>query len=1233
MANRHPSITWPVFEMCNENHTEAFEDMTRKLFNAHFAGNQELISDGINPGIEVLPVLECEAKERNQRKRISFQSKYFGKKNSYSDIMDSAEQTVKHYLGKIDKVYLFCNNDLRVTCDGYKSAEKILSDAGIELVPITNKRVLDLVFQYPPIYNYYFRPRDIPDLGCDSQPSFTIAQIVAKLSSAPSSEEMPSLDPVLLENLIHEKLVTCKKYILNLELDQLKAELDRLLSHNLSGIEGSDTLLFYQNLLNVHEGKPVEHLNVDGVYRTEIDWLKNFYLNPYEISFNEFTKHSDETQVFILNKLFATKKWAVIIALYEQKSGVECIWEQMELHYGLSLFNLQRYKEASCVLHKLFDKTKAPAHEMYSKFADIQLLNSSFRAGMAANNDALAELISSLNTFKGIKQYQSSELLVALLTMESYYYIGMSDKGYLEKAISAYDTFSNNVRNDAIVRFYYALCIEYNGDVEKAIALYETMQWKADETTAFRYLSCLILIGQNEKAWQQYGLLEGESKTERTYALSLFALNKIDAQKSRNLARDWLKTYTGNISSFVSFIIYMDDTETISSLIVPRLKKFIADGKINDLSFRQRVELIIWLAHNVEIEIMESVLLTIDDLTLLNDFTVKGIYWSLENACQKPNVFTDRVMETTTLAQAIEKIADRFLKAEIKKELFLRIKIACVNAKKNQISLLAYSKELFDLTHDETSARNIINLLVERKEDNASAYQPYFEALKNTEAPDQCMTIAAGLLLLGKEQEADRYAYRAIYYLNGEDNFDIYNRYFHLDTYNMRWLQENETEPVRSSKGDAVVTLESSSPSAEPVEWNVCLDSEKELSQDGNRSMDIHHLNPTDTDYLKIRSAGLNQVVKLKNGTFQVKRIVSRKKFCRSFVFGKMQANPDKFSGVIFSVSTENPEDMIEQLRKLGDRSEQQKANLRMYHFEDTSVGIPIEVVGFMDYDRYIGALKYLLLEPDEAFYAGEIIYAIDKEQSLEYIPTLSTLVLLSIMNRLDVLDVIKPRIRIPQSYYLFFREMLDKVLSDQARGVETLLFNGDKSIIVGRDPQISDVWERILDFCDSCETAEVTDSERMDFSFAQALRGEDLMTALKLSVIQLDALILAKRESAVYLSDDLFFRRMANWTGIKQCNTASILLLHENQEYRNSFAKDLAKTNYIYVPLAGISYKTIQEMQDDLLSGKRKKEFNVGWIQQYYAIMDAALQQLLGHFESAMEESTGGDKITTESN
>ncbi len=97
---------------------------------------------------------------------------------------------------------------------------------------------------------------------------------------------------------------------------------------------------------------------------------------------------------------------------------------------------------------------------LVSKFADIQVINSLFRTGMNANADMLAELVSSLDAYKCIKQYQASDLLIALLTLESYCYLGLSKKEYLEKAISTYDSFSESVRLNDIVRFYYALSVE-----------------------------------------------------------------------------------------------------------------------------------------------------------------------------------------------------------------------------------------------------------------------------------------------------------------------------------------------------------------------------------------------------------------------------------------------------------------------------------------------------------------------------------------------------------------------------------------------------------------------------------------------------------------------------------------------------------------------------------------------------------------------------------------------------
>lgn len=61
-----------------------------------------------------------------------------------------------HYAGKLDCIYLFCNKALTTTCDNYKNIESLLKVAGIELIPITDTTILDLVRKYPLLGKYYF---------------------------------------------------------------------------------------------------------------------------------------------------------------------------------------------------------------------------------------------------------------------------------------------------------------------------------------------------------------------------------------------------------------------------------------------------------------------------------------------------------------------------------------------------------------------------------------------------------------------------------------------------------------------------------------------------------------------------------------------------------------------------------------------------------------------------------------------------------------------------------------------------------------------------------------------------------------------------------------------------------------------------------------------------------------------------------------------------------------------
>ena len=68
--------------------------------------------------------------------------------------MWNIELIVKHYRGKVEQVYLYCNKPLK--SESLYETNKILDDAGIKLELITDNAILDLVRDYPALGFYYF---------------------------------------------------------------------------------------------------------------------------------------------------------------------------------------------------------------------------------------------------------------------------------------------------------------------------------------------------------------------------------------------------------------------------------------------------------------------------------------------------------------------------------------------------------------------------------------------------------------------------------------------------------------------------------------------------------------------------------------------------------------------------------------------------------------------------------------------------------------------------------------------------------------------------------------------------------------------------------------------------------------------------------------------------------------------------------------------------------------------
>ena len=93
----------------------------------------------------------------------------------------------------------------------------------------------------------------------------------------------------------------------------------------------------------------------------------------------------------------------------------------------------------------------------------------------------------------------------------------------------------------------------------------------------------------------------------------------------------------------------------------------------------------------------------------------------------------------------------------------------CASSADMEFSMLKYSKELFEYTHDVQTARNIIALLYKRNETRKEEYEPYLVPLTETEDPRILMAASSALWKLGKYDDADFYAYKALYNLNGKD--------------------------------------------------------------------------------------------------------------------------------------------------------------------------------------------------------------------------------------------------------------------------------------------------------------------------------------------------------------------------------------------------------------------------------------------------------------------------------
>ncbi|MCD8231852.1 MAG: hypothetical protein LUD14_08575 [Clostridiales bacterium] len=629
---RYPNLKWAQFDVCNDDTTGAFEDMARRLFSSEFLDSKAIPhSNPNNPGVEVLPILEAPHPDGSKQRRISFQAKYFDKSVDYSQIKKSMRQAIKHYRNKFDVIYLFCNKTLTTTSKGYKDTEALLKQSGIELCPISNVELLDMVSRHMDIANYFFQPRIRPD---EDQFNRMHTNVVVNVEnegciSCPMKSNGQNVNPRILQSFVQEKICVYKNFILRLQLDKLREELNKIFTYNITGFDGADTLLFYQYLMDLHDGKEID-ASVYGLseqYKREVSWLEQYFKNPVAISAYTYASHCVESQTLILDKMFTSQLWDAVISLCNEIMNDDSleIADIVKQYYGLAAYNLQKYSTAADMFKELYEKNHQGNILLYLTFSEMRDISLEWCDGHYERKDRLVELVNQLDSLKENKQYKSNNRLVAMLYLEAAYNLGINEKEYLEEGIERYQGFPQKVREDPTVKYLYALCLGLNGSIEAAETIYAELDWKDDANIACRYLICKLSRNQYAEALDLYRGINQSVINVDLKSLYLTALYYEERDRYEDVLKEFLNEIRDDFEGIIDIACGIHDRDYLQEYVIPVIKKSVSD-EIKKLSIVKKTELLSVLSHAGELELLLAALKTVPEMSTLNRTVIREIY-------------------------------------------------------------------------------------------------------------------------------------------------------------------------------------------------------------------------------------------------------------------------------------------------------------------------------------------------------------------------------------------------------------------------------------------------------------------------------------------------------------------------------------------------------------------------------------------------------------------------------
>ena len=990
--------------------------------------------------------------------------------------------------------------------------------------------------------------------------------------------------------------------LLKMKIQELKQELNIAFSYGLSKLSDSDKekIYFLRFCQSLHDSE-IENCQValdflSGNYRDEALWLKNNWDRPFEIDINDHIRHLPEIQILIIDRLFSVGNFKKIIDIYnrliltgEDKIALtEIFCTQLKYYCGLAMFNTGSFNDSFEIFKDLKKLTSEEKFDFFFNIVKVQKAN--VNCVDERNETELVQAKQELDTVEN--KYPDlakvNEELISYLKLLTYFNLGRIKVCYLDNIKEIFQGFSQKIKELDLIKFYFGLCLELREEFEQAISCYLSSEWQKNPNTSIRLLLCYVRMKDYNNIVLKYDELQESAITLQHKGVLLLAYYyKNDASYHEKL-QDALKTVNKSFEDLFHVANYVFDEETFEEYIVKTINEMLDLGvSFNGVENYILSGYIYMFLHFRKMNFLMKTLDEIASLSILSNEITYDIFYFFNEMLKQMNESDG--LDTQPEIKTIERISDRFIKENVAKNLFLVIKIKCLEKSRKYYSMLKYSKELFEIEPEPNVAANIIALSLQQKIVDADYYAPYLKAVYDSDVPGHFMRAAFALKVLGKVGEADYYAYKALYYLNGLDDYNIYGEIFRY------FLQNDERKStdlnLKQASGNTVLSLMQVD-SDNKDSLLICLDSEADLNIDDNKSMDVKHVNRRDSLYSKLVTSSIGQILNIKGKRYKVCEIVDRNVFAFRYVMRKIDDHREQFDKYIWPITGNSIEDTIDQIKKILSKSKKRNEYLlNLYNFKNNSIGIPIDWFIDGQYDRYIDAIMYLLYSEDLAYYAGEATC----EDTIEkvYVISISTLCILAMKDWLNILEPILDRIVCPESYISFFQNLLDDERKKQNDSHGLIALNNDNLTFLNYDEKVPEILERIVEECKKFKIVKVEEDEHINFEIIDGcLKAEIMVADMKTNVVQMDALIVSSKLDAKYICDDLFFRRLATQKGIKNTNFSSMLRILGDLETSVPIIIELSKTNYLIMPFLFRNDEEARKILLNLTSGKIKKEY-----------------------------------------